>query len=103
MTQVHVEPLFITLVKGKYDGKLDKDSIKLVFHRDPMSSTLELYEFSIYFFDNGNPEEFFLFMRNFDMTIMESGTLETVTKVQHLCTLVRREALRQFYLFSTDI
>ena len=41
-----------------------------------------------------------LFVCNFNMTPKSSGALETATKVQYLCTLVRGEVLRQFYTLS---
>ena len=44
-------------------------------------------------FDNGDPEEFF-FVRNFNMTLAATGTLENGAKIQYLCTLVRGEVLR---------
>ena len=54
------------------------------------------------FFDNGEPEEFLLFVRNFNITLVASETLETGAKVQYLRTLVVREALRQFESLSAD-
>ena len=50
----------ITLIKGTYDGKSDKDIVNLEFFRDPTSSTLDLYEFSMFLFDNKNLEDLFL-------------------------------------------
>ena len=41
-------------------------------------------------------------MRNFQMTLVATGALETEAKVQYLRTLVRGEALRQFDLVSSD-
>ena len=93
MKQVHVEPSPTPPMKGKYDGKLGKDLVKLKLHRYPMSSTLDLYEFKIYLFDNGNPEEFFSFVRNFKMTLAASGMLEVGAKVEYLRTLVHIKAL----------
>ena len=46
-------------------------------------------------FDNGKQEEFFLFMRNFSMNIVASGTMEKGTKIKYPRTLVHGEALRQ--------
>ena len=103
MIEAHVEPPLIKTIKGKYDGKLDMDIIKLKLHRDPTFSTSDLYEFSMSLFDNENPEEFLLFVRNFNMALAASGSLETGTKIQYLCTLVRVEALHQFDFFSTDV
>ena len=54
-------------------------------------------------FDNGDPEEFLLFVRNFNMTLAASGALEAGAKIQYLRTLVRREALHQFDSFSADV
>ena len=68
-----------------------------------MPSTLDLYEFKMSLFDNGELEEFLLFVRNFNITLAASGNLEEVVKFQYICTLVRVEVLRQFELFSSDV
>ena len=78
-------------------------SVKLKLRRDPMSTTSELYEFMMFLFDNGDLEEFLLFVCNFNMTLVASGTLDTDAKIQYLCTLVRGEALHQFDLLSADM
>ena len=62
--------------------------------RNPMSSTLNHYTFRMSLFENGDPEEFLMFVRNFNMTLAEIGTLETGSNIQYLRTLVRVEALR---------
>ena len=103
MTQVHVEPPQIPLIKVEYDGRSDKDLKKLKLWRDPKSSMSGLYELNMSLFDNGDPEEFLLFVRNFNMTIAASGAVEVNGKVQRLCKIVRREALLQFYLFSSYV
>ena len=103
MTQVHVEPTTTPLVTRKYDGKSDTDFVKMKFCRDPMPSTSDRYEIRMYFFDNCNPEEFLLFMRNFNTNLVASRTLETGTKVQYLCTLVRRDTLHQIDSFYTGV
>ena len=54
-------------------------------------------------FENGDPEGFFLFVRNFNMTLSASGMMKTGAKVQHVHTLVRGEVSRLFNLFSTDV
>ena len=89
--------------QGKYDGKSDKDFVKLKLCKDPTSSTSDLYEFNMSLFDNGEPEEFLLFVRNFDMTLAVSGPLETGAEIQYLFTLVCGEALHQIDLFSSDM
>ena len=48
----------------------------------------DLYEFRVPFFDNGDPEEFLFFVRDSNMTLAASGTLEMGAKIQYLCTLV---------------
>ena len=54
-------------------------------------------------FDNGEPEEFLSFVRNFDTTLAASETLEVDANFQYLLTLGRRDALRQFDLLSADV
>ena len=54
-------------------------------------------------FDNGEPEEFLLFVRNFNMTLAASGTLAKSAQVNYSRTLVHGEVLRQFYLLSDDV
>ena len=103
MTEPHVDPLFIPLIKENHDGKSDKDFVKIKQSRDPMSPTSDLYEFKMSLFDNGEPEEFLLFVRNFNMTLSLSGMLEEGAKYQYLHTLVRGEALHQFGLLSADV
>ena len=40
-------------------------------------------------FDHGDPEEFFLFVQNFQKTLAAMGTLEKEAKLHYICTLVR--------------
>ena len=54
-------------------------------------------------FDNGDPEEFLLFVRNFNMTIVASGTQEAGAKSQYLRNIVHIEALRQFDSLCADV
>ena len=63
----------------------------------------DLYEFNMYLFDHGNTEEFLLFIRNFNMNLAATGTLDMDENIQYLCTLVLGEALRQFDLLSADL
>ena len=70
---------------------------------DPMSFMSDLYDFRMSFFYNVNTEEFFLFVQNFNMNLAVSGMLGTGAKIQSLFTLVRGEALRQFYLLYADV
>ena len=52
----HVEPPPIPLFKETSTDKSDEDYVKLKLRRDPTTSTLDLYEFSMYLFDHGKPE-----------------------------------------------
>ena len=88
MTQVHIEPVPIPLIKGNYDGKLDKDSVNMKLCRYNTSSTSELYEFRMSLFENDDPEEFLLFTHNFNMTLAVTGMLDMGTKIQYLYMLV---------------
>ena len=99
----HVDTTSIPLIKETSTGKSDGDYVKLKLRRDLTSSTLDLYEFIMSLFDHGNPEEFLLFVRNFQMTLATTGTLETEAKVHYLCTIVRGEELNQFDLLSSDM
>ena len=84
-----MEPPPLPLIKSKYNDNSDKYFVKLKLNRDPTSSLLDLYEFKMDLFDNGNPEEFLFFVRNFNMTLSASQTLTTGVKIQYLCTIVR--------------
>ena len=66
---MHVEPPQVLFIKSKNDTKLDKYGVKIKLRRDPTSEKLDIYGLKIHFFDNGNPEEFLLFIQNFQMTI----------------------------------
>ena len=57
----------------------------------PTHSTSYNYAFSISLFDNGNPEEFLLFVSNFNMTLAATGTLDTGANNQYLCTVLHGE------------
>ena len=49
-----------------------------------MSSTSDLYEFGMSLFDHGDPGEFILFVRNIQMTIVATGTLEKEVNFQYI-------------------
>ena len=54
-------------------------------------------------FDNGNPDEFLLFIHNFNTTLEEPGTLKASANIQYLHTLVRGEVLHWFDNFSDEV
>ena len=75
--------------KSKKYYKSDKDVVKIKLLRDPTSQKLDLHELKMALFDNGKSEEVLFFIRNFNMTLETSGMLVAITKIQHLCTLLR--------------
>ena len=62
MTQAHVEPPYIPLIKIKHEDKSDKYFVKIKLHMDPTSAISDLYKFKMSLFDNVDPEEFLLFV-----------------------------------------
>ena len=57
----------------------------------------------MYLFDNGDPEEFLLLLRNFNTNIAEIGTLDMGANIHHLLTLVSEEASHQFDSLSVEM
>ena len=100
---VHVEPPPIPLSKEMCNGKSDKYFINMKLRIDTTYSTSDLYNFKMSLFDHGEPEEFLLFIRNFNMNLAATGTLDMDTEIQYIGTLVRREALYKFDLLSDDV
>ena len=56
--------------------------VKLKLHRDATSPTSDLDDLKMSLFDNDEPEEFLLVVRDFNMTLGASGTLEAGAKYQ---------------------
>ena len=56
---------------------MDKYFVKIKLGRDPTSEKSDLYKFKMDLFDNGNPEEFLLFIRSLNMTIETSGMIKS--------------------------
>ena len=67
--QLHVDSFPIPLIKSDNDDKLDKAFVKIKLRRDSTSKKSYLYERKTVLFGNVNPEEFLLFIRNFNMTL----------------------------------
>ena len=61
---------------------------------------MDLYEFKKDLFDNGKPEEFLLFIWNFQMTLEAKGALAASTKIQYMCTLLCVKSLHKLDTFS---
>ena len=64
---------------------------------------LDLYGLKMALFDNGRPDKFLLFVRNFQMTLDESVTISDGAKIQYLCIIVSGEVLRQLGTLSVDL
>ena len=86
---MYVEHLPPPPIKSKPVDKSEKYFVKLKLSRDPTSSLSEIYEFKMALFENGEPEEFLLFMRNFNMTLVESGMMSMGTEIKYIRNLVR--------------
>ena len=102
ITQAHVEPQLITLIKEIYYGNIKFVFVKPNLLRYPMFSTSDLYEFRMSFF-HGNPDEFMVFVRNSNMNLAATGILDMDAKIQYLRTLVRGEVLRHFDSFPAGV
>ena len=66
---------------------------KIKLRRYPTSEKSDLYELEMTLFDNGETDQFLLFVRNFQMTLKYSGALTDSAKLQYLCSLLMGEAL----------
>ena len=62
-------------IKSKHADNLDKDFVKVKFCWDTTSEKTDQYEFKMALLENGEPEEFLLFICNLNMTIKASETL----------------------------
>ena len=83
-----MEPPWIPIIKEMFNDNSDEYFVEIKFCRYTTFSTLELFDFILSLFDHGNPEEFILFVRNFNMILSETGMLEMDAKIQYLRTLV---------------
>ena len=54
-------------------------------------------------FHHGNPEGFMLFIHNFNITLVATGTNETDVRIQYLRMLVCEESFCQIDLFSVNV
>ena len=55
------------------------------------------------FFDNVNPEEFLLFIRNFQITLEVSGTLSAIANMHYLFMLICDELLFQINTLYVEV
>ena len=54
-------------------------------------------------FDNGDPEEFLLFIINLNVTLDASVTLVASANIQYFCKMVCGEALHHFDMLSSEV
>ena len=54
-------------------------------------------------FDNGNTEESLLFVKNFNMMIISSGTLAANARLQYIRILLRGKVLSKFDKFCVKV
>ena len=71
--------------------------------QDPASTTSETYELKVQTFENGKPEEFLHMMKDFKTGIDGKATLSATRKIQFICTMLRREALREFDVITGHV
>ena len=71
--------------------------------RDPTSEKSDLFEFKIALSDNSDPEEFLLFLRNFQMNPEALETLTNSVKIHYLRMLLRGKALQQMGTLSVEV
>ena len=83
-----MNPPPVTLIKSKNDEISEKYCVEIKLRRDPTSQKLDPYKSKTTLYDKSNPEELFLFIRNFNMTLEASGMLAGNAKIQYLRTLV---------------
>ena len=100
---MHFEPLLLPLIKSKNDDKSDKYFIKIKLRRDMMSKRWDPYDFKMAFFGISEPEEFLLFIQNYNMTLAVSGTLKAGANIKYLCVLVHGETLHHFEALSAEL
>ena len=93
----------IQLIKSKNDEKSDKNGVNNKLCRYPMSERLDFYKLKMALFDNGDPEEFLLFIRKFQMTLKASGTITSGSNIQYICMLVCGEAFCQIDTLSSEV
>ena len=67
--------------KSKLDTKSEKYYVNLKLRRNPTSEKFDMYEFRMALCNNGDPEEFLLFQRNYKMALDASGTLTADLKI----------------------
>ena len=92
----NVEPPPFRLIKSKNDTKSEKDQVKIKMHRDLRLEHLNMYEFNMTLFENGEPEETLLFVHHFNMLLNAYGMLSASSKLHYICNILHIGAIYQF-------
>ena len=71
--------------------------------QDPSSATSKTYELKFPMFENGKPEEFLQMMKDFKIVTDRTGTTSATKNIHFLRTMLREEALREFYVLSVQV
>ena len=98
-----MEPPPTPLIKIKHGNKSETYFDKIKLHSNLTSSSMDLYGFKRTLFDNGETEEFLLFLKKINSTLAASGTLTTGAKIKYFRSLVHGEALRQIDSIFSDV
>ena len=64
--------------------------------RNPSQATSEKYNMNMSTFDNGQPEEFLVLLRNFKIAIDRTSMTMPTGRINYLCTMLREKSLREF-------
>ena len=101
--QIHMESTPIPLIKSKNDDKSDKDSEEINCISILLQKNSIFMKFKTPLFDKVDPEEFLLFVSNFQLTLKDSVALAASAKTKYLCTLLRGEALCQLDTLYVEV
>ena len=101
--KINLEPPPITLIEIKNNAKLDKYFVDIKLCRYPTTEKSDFDEFKMALFDNDDPEEFLLFIQNFQITLQVSGMIAASMNIQYLHTLLCGKTLRQLDMLFVEV
>ena len=91
---MHLEQPPVPLIKSNNNTKLDKDCVKIKFHRYPTPEKSDLYELKMALFDNGKPKGLLLFINKLQTTFESSVTLTASANIHYRHTVLCGKLLR---------
>ena len=102
--QFQADPSPIPLINSETQRKKTEiDCNKVKLRKKPASSMSGPYEYKVALFENGEPEEFLLFIREFRKTLRANGVMPEIGRIQYLCTLLCGESLFEFETLSESV